>query len=89
MYIMSKMWIWYVYLCTTLYSGNLDSSSFPEMYAHSLRMQPQDAIYISGKLQVLMLQLLCKTSKANNLDVNMAMTIESFIMHVWMIWLWL
>jgi len=48
-------------------------SSLPEMYSQSLRAQPEGCRNIfQANLQVPMLQLLCKTSKAHSLDANMS-----------------
>jgi len=53
------------------------TSSFPEMYSKVQGLWE----YISGKLQVLTLQLLCNTSKANSLDADTSVTTVSLYMH--------
>ena len=72
-------WLWIKNNCFphTFYSCNMGTSDLSDMCAQSLRAA---GIYISGKSQVPMLQLLCNTSsKADNLNVNTSVITRFFL----------
>jgi len=54
----------------------MGTSSLPEMYAQSLRVQPEDCKHT---FPVPILQLLCNTFKADSLGTNTSLTIGPFI----------
>jgi len=58
----------------------METSSFPEMYSQSQRVQPEDCgNTFQVNLRVPMLQLLCNTSKADSLNAKMSTDTVSFI----------